>query len=88
MSNYKFVMTQKVRNDQFSCIGVWQEMTMDCLKFYLDPPFPTLLCPAGGRAGHPQNALMAYSRARQARQPATVFYPLGHPTPYAYDFYD
>jgi hypothetical protein len=29
-------------------IGVRQGVAMDSLNFYLGPPYPTLLCPAGG----------------------------------------
>jgi hypothetical protein len=29
-------------------LGVWQGMAIDSLKFQLGPPWPTLLCPAGG----------------------------------------
>jgi hypothetical protein len=30
------------------CMGVWQGVAMDSLKFHPGPPFPTLLCPVGG----------------------------------------
>jgi hypothetical protein len=38
------------------------------------------------RVGHPRNGLMAVSGVARplGGQPAAVFYPLGHPTPYAY----
>jgi hypothetical protein len=55
-------------------MGVWQGVTMDSLKFHLGPPCLTLLCPAGRPP-----------LKRQGRQPAAVFYPLGHPTLYAYE---
>jgi hypothetical protein len=65
-------------------IGVWQGVAMNSLKFHLGPPCPTLLCPAGGsplkwpygrfRGGPPEDG-----------RPVAVFYPFGHPTPYAYD---
>jgi hypothetical protein len=48
----------------WACIGVWQGVAIDPLKYNFCSPSPTLLCPAGVL-------------------PATVFYPLGHPKPYA-----
>jgi hypothetical protein len=53
---------------------------MDSLKFHLGPPYPTLLHPAGGPP------LMAVSEVAHpwSLKLAAVFYPLGHPMPYAY----
>jgi hypothetical protein len=50
-------------------MGVWQGVNLNCLKFHLGPPCP-----------------MAVSRVAglQGAQPAAIFYPLGHPMPYAY----
>jgi hypothetical protein len=61
-------------------MGVWQGVAMDCLKFHLGPPclpFYALMN---------INSLTAVSRVArpQGRQLAAVFYPFGHPTPYAY----
>jgi hypothetical protein len=55
------------------CMGVWQGVAMDCLKFHPDPLCPTLLHPVG-RGGWPAG-LAACGR----------LYVFGHPTPYAYD---
>jgi hypothetical protein len=64
--------TQKAR-----IIGVWQGVAMNSLKFYPSPPCPTLLHPAGPRAfsgvAFPQGGWLS-----------AMFYPFGHPTPYAY----
>jgi hypothetical protein len=55
-------------------MGVWQGVAMDSFKFHLGPPCPTLLhYKAVSGVAHPQG-----------RQPAAVFYPFGHPTPYVY----
>jgi hypothetical protein len=55
-------------------VGVWQGVALDSLKFHLGPPCPTLLRPVGGA---PRVA------PAQGGQPAAVFHPHGHPTPYA-----
>jgi hypothetical protein len=71
-------------------MGVWQGVGMDSIKFHPGLLCPNLLLPAGRPAGKPPlkrlYGLMAFSGVAlpQGRQPATVFYPLGHPTPYAY----
>jgi hypothetical protein len=57
---------------------------MDSLKFHPDPPCPTLLRPAGRT--NPEMAVRGSPPGvahLQGRQPAAVFYPFGHPTPYA-----
>jgi hypothetical protein len=55
------------------------------LKVSLGPALvdPSTLC---GRVT-PENGLMAVSGVAcpQGGQPATVFYPFGHPSPYSYD---
>jgi hypothetical protein len=64
-------------------MGVWQGVAMDSLKLHPGPPCPTLLRPA---ASQPRNSLSAISGVTrpQGGQPVVVFYPVGHPTPYAY----
>jgi hypothetical protein len=61
-------------------MGVWQGVPMDSLKFDPGPPCLTLLRPAGG--SHVK--AVAGVALPQGGRPAAVFYPLGHPTPYAY----
>jgi hypothetical protein len=61
-------------------MGVWQGVAMDSLKlkFHLGLPCPTFLHPVGGLP-----LKQPYCHL-QSRRPAAVFYPYGHPTPYAY----
>jgi hypothetical protein len=54
-------------------------MTMDSLKFHLGLPCPTLLRLTGGPP-----LKRPYSLFR-GRPPAAVFYPFGHPRPYAFE---
>jgi hypothetical protein len=67
-------------------MGVWQGVTMDSHKSFTwarhAQPF------YAPRAGHPCHSLMAVSGVTrlQGGRSAAVFYPLGHPTPYAYLF--
>jgi hypothetical protein len=69
-------------------MGVCQGVAID-VNFHLSPPCPTLpyyaLC-----VGHPRNSLTTVSGVvrPQSGRPAVVFYPFGHPTPYAYDHND
>jgi hypothetical protein len=70
-------------------MGVWQVVVMDLLKFHLGLPCPTLLRPAGGQSTKwPYGCFRGGPPAGVARlhgkRPAAVFYPFGHPTPYAY----
>jgi hypothetical protein len=51
---------------------------MDSLKFDPGPPCPTLLRPTG------LTAFLGLACPKD-RQPAAVFYPFGHPMPYAYE---
>jgi hypothetical protein len=55
-------------------MSAWQRVAMESLKFHTNPPCPTLLCPAGV-------TLLKRPYGRHA----PVFYPFGHPTPYAYE---
>jgi hypothetical protein len=48
---------------------VWQGVATDSLKFHPGPLCPTLVRPAVARP--------------QGGQPVAVYYPFGHPTPYA-----
>jgi len=64
-------------------MGVWQGLAMESLKFHPGLLCPTLVCPAGGPSlkrpcGHFRVACL------QVGRPAVIFYPFGHPTPYAY----
>jgi hypothetical protein len=52
-------------------MGVWQGVAMDSLKFHQSPPCLTLLRPTGGPP--------------VSGAGGKVFYPFGHPTPYAYE---
>jgi hypothetical protein len=62
----------------------WQRV--DFLKFHPGPPCPTLLHPAGGTPlKRPRTAVSGVARPQGGR-PAAVFYPFGHPTPYASRF--
>jgi hypothetical protein len=49
--------------------GIWQGVSIDSLKFYPGPQCLTFL------------RLVARP---QGGQPAAIFHPLGHPTPFAY----
>jgi hypothetical protein len=67
-------------------IGVQQRLAMDPLVLYPGPPCPTLLCSVGG-----PSLEWPYSRFRGGHSwdgwPAAVFYPFGHPTPYAHAYF-
>jgi hypothetical protein len=54
--------------------GVWQKVTMNCLKLLLYLPCHSLLCPTG---------ISVLARLQGVR-PATILYPFRHPMPYAY----
>jgi hypothetical protein len=58
----------------YSFMGVWQGAAMTPLKYCWGLPCSTLLC-------HMAVLGVAFP---QGERPATIFYPLGHPTPYAY----
>jgi hypothetical protein len=59
-------------------MGVWQGVAMDSLKFHLSLPCPTLLRSVGGPTlKWPYGHFMG-------GPPAAVFYPFGHPMPYAF----
>jgi hypothetical protein len=60
-------------------MGVWQGVAMDSLKFHRRPPCYTFLHPAGRLP-----LKWPYVACPQVGRQAAVFYPLGHPTPYAY----
>jgi hypothetical protein len=64
-------------------MGVWQGVAMDSLKFHPYPRCSTLLSPVGRP---PLKWFTAVSgvACSQGWWPAAVFYPFGHPTPYAY----
>jgi hypothetical protein len=63
-----------------SSMGVWEGVAMDSLKFYTGLLYPTLLRPAGEpRLKQP------HSRFWDGL-PTAVFYPFGHPSPYASGF--
>jgi hypothetical protein len=66
-------------------MGVWQGVATDSLRFYPGPPCPTLLRPAGEPPLKRLHVVSGMARP-QGEQPAAVFYPFGHPMPYAYDF--
>jgi hypothetical protein len=53
-------------------MGIWQGVPMDSLKFPKVPSWSTLLPPLKG------------PKDPKGGRPAAVFYPFGHPTPYAY----
>jgi hypothetical protein len=55
-------------------MGVWQGVTMDSLKFHSGLPNPTLLRTEGWPP----------LKRSYGPQVAAIFYPFGHPTPYAY----
>jgi hypothetical protein len=57
-------------------MGVWQGVAMDSIKFHLGLLCPIFLC-LGPTA-------ISGVACLQGRWPAAIFYPLGHPTPYAY----
>jgi hypothetical protein len=57
-------------------MGVWQGVAMDSLKFQTGPAMPYLSTPC-------RQATLGVARM-QGQLPAAVFYPLGHPMPYAY----
>jgi hypothetical protein len=69
-------------DNAFLSTGVWQGEGMESLKFYLGSPYPRLLPPAGGS---PPNGLMAVWGVAhpQGGRAAAVFFPFGHPMPYA-----
>jgi hypothetical protein len=64
------------------CMGVWQEVAMDSQKELLGPGMPCLFTPS-----RRQPLKRPYSHFRgdhlQSGWLVAVFYPLGHPTPYA-----
>jgi hypothetical protein len=78
-----FTKSEAKQDNPPTRIGVWQGAAMDSPKFYLGPPCPTLLCPAGDFLW-PSMAMQGWPARPQDGQPAAVFHPFGHPTPYAY----
>jgi hypothetical protein len=64
-------------------MGVWQGVAKDSLKYSPGLPCPTLLHPV---SEPPLKRPYGHLRVvhPQGRRPAAVFYPFGHPTPYAY----
>jgi hypothetical protein len=75
-------------------MGIWKGVAMDSLKYHPGLNCPTLLRSVGRPPqkwpyGH--TALQSYGLMAvwgvahlQGGRPSAVFYPLGHPTPYAY----
>jgi hypothetical protein len=63
-------------------MGVWQGVAMDSLKYYFCSPCLTLQ----RLAGRPLLRVVSGVARLQGGRPAAIFYPLGHPTPYAYTF--
>jgi hypothetical protein len=58
-----------ISHDYADIRGEWEGVTIDSLEFHLSPPCPTLLGPA---------------RRPHVGRPQAVFYPFGHPKPYAH----
>jgi hypothetical protein len=76
--NYYYLVTR------VSDIGVWKGVPMDSLNFHPGPLCLTLLHPARGDT--PVMALVISGVVHQQDgRPAPIFYPFGHPTPYAYE---
>jgi len=57
-------------------MGLWQGVAMDSLKYCQGLPCPTL---------NALKAVLGLARP-QGLRPEPIFYPLGHPMHYAYDF--
>jgi hypothetical protein len=60
-------------------MGIRKGLTMDSLKCHAQPFYAL-------QAGHSYNGFTAVSGVAclQGKRPVAVFYPFGHPSPYAY----